>query len=300
MTPPPIRYPLPTLILIVALGLIVWLAEVASRPLRSALAERWQRTVEGPPIPASTTPKVVAGPIVRRALLLHDDVATSAVPEGREGERIGVRMFVDIYDVWPLEGEPTHFRVGNRRPIGWARTVDLLPWNTRLVLQPSGEPLSIGETPNGPFTPQEVGKASLPVIAWNDRAIEVVVWDRDRPWQAIERRGWVPIDRATRALAGVWMSHEELLDLLRRSLGSSTEKPQILRLRAVLGRLADDRPITSHALDEARAALPLPVFENEATSDQASERLARVNEAWKPEASWGGLSFAAVPLADLP
>src|SRR2546423_963051 len=101
---PPIRYPLPTLLLLLLVGLAAWGGEKATRPLRAALAGRFTRAVEGPPIPSSTRPQVVAGPIVRRALLLHDDVAVSGRPGGPPTETIRLRMFVDVYDVWPLQG----------------------------------------------------------------------------------------------------------------------------------------------------------------------------------------------------
>src|SRR5262245_31594776 len=116
---PPIRYPLPTLIALVVLALALWRGEAWTRPLRAALAARLARAVEGPPVPHSDRPQVVAGPIFRKGLLLHDDVAVASRPGGPpvELDTIRHRMFVDIYDAWPLTGAATDYRVGNRRPI---------------------------------------------------------------------------------------------------------------------------------------------------------------------------------------
>src|SRR5690242_6690914 len=113
---PPIRYPLPTLVALMLLGLLVWRGEAWTRSLRAAFAARLSRAVEGPPLPHSDRPQIVAGPIVRRALLLHDDVPVSDRPGGPASQTIRHRMIVDIYDVWPLTGQATHYRVGTRRP----------------------------------------------------------------------------------------------------------------------------------------------------------------------------------------
>src|SRR3954453_1465283 len=96
---PPIRYPLPTLVLLCVLGLVAWRGERMTRPLRAAWAARLQRAREGPPVPSSRDPQVVSGPIVRKALLLHDDVTASVRPGGPPEETIRLRMFVDVYDV---------------------------------------------------------------------------------------------------------------------------------------------------------------------------------------------------------
>src|SRR4051794_26212111 len=99
--------------LLVVLALLAWKGEARTRPLRADLAARWSRIVEGPPPPASTEPKVVAGPIVRRVLLLRDGVPATDRPGGRVVETIRHRQFADLYDVWPLQGRPTHYRIGN-------------------------------------------------------------------------------------------------------------------------------------------------------------------------------------------
>jgi hypothetical protein len=301
MTPPPIRYPLPTLVALIILSLAVWRGEAMTRPLRSAVAARLTRAVEGPPIPHSDRPQVVAGPIIRKALLLHDDVAVADRPGGPVANTIQHRMFVEIYDAWPLTGEPTHYRVGNRRPIGWVRAVDLLTWDTRLVVRSPGGPLPLAEGPeHAAPTSTAVGRSSLPVLGWSPSALRVAAWAPDHPWSEIDRRAWVRQASLPPASWGVWLSREELLALLRRSLAAS-ESPQRLRLRAILGRLLDDRPLTDADLRAAEAALPAPSLANSAGSPaEASDRLARANEDWSAETSWGGLSFRFIPLEALP
>ena len=87
--------------------------------------------------------------------------------------------------------------------------------------------------------------------------------------------------------------------MLRRSL--SPEPPARVRLRALLGRLLDDRPLSDANLASARAALPAQAFEiTSGTPGDASDRLARANEQWSPEASWGGVAFQFLPLELLP
>ena len=93
---PPIRYPLPTLVALVLLGLLVWRGEAWTRSLRAAFTARLSRAVEGPPPPHSDRPQIVAGPIVRRALLLHDDVPVSDRPGGPASQTIRRRLFADL------------------------------------------------------------------------------------------------------------------------------------------------------------------------------------------------------------
>jgi hypothetical protein len=299
--PPPIRYPLPTLVALLILALAFWRGEAMTRPLRSALAARLARAVEGPPLPHSDRPQVVAGPITRKALLLHDDVPAAERPGGAETETLRHRMFVEIYDAWPLTGEPTHYRVGNRRPIGWVRAAELLPWDTRLVVRSPDGPLPMAGRPDQAApTSTPLGRSSLPVLAWTPDAVQVAAWNPDHPWSEIDRRAWVRQEALPPRCWGVWLSREELLALLRRSIAGS-ESPPRLRLRALLGRLLDDRPLTDADLQAARAALPSSSMTIGAGSPaEASDRLARANEDWSAEASWGGLSFQFIPLEMLP
>jgi hypothetical protein len=299
--PPPIRYPLPTLVLLIVLALLLWRGEAWTRTVRAKLAARVSRAVEGPPIPHSDRPQVVAGPITRKALLLHDDVPAADRPGGPPSETIRRRMFVEVYDVWPLSGEATHVRVGTRRPIGWVRAADLLPWDTRLVVRSPEGTLPLSDRPDGPTpTPTPVGLSSLPVLSWTTDALRVATWAPDHPWSEVDRRGWVRQSALPPGSWGIWLSREELLALIRRTLAAS-ESPPRLRLRAVLGRLLDDRALTESDLRAARAALPPPALAIAAGSPgEASDRLARANEDWSAETSWGGLSFRFLPLEMLP
>jgi hypothetical protein len=297
---PAIRYPLPTLVLVLLLGLVVWRGEAMTRPLRAALAERLNREIKGPDYPSSDKPQVIAGPIIRKGLLLHDETAVSETPVAPPSRSIRLRMFVEVFDVWPMAGEPTHYRVGNREPIGWVRAQDLLPWSTRLVVR---SPEGIRDLSDKIPALKAVGRATLPVLDGSRDPIGLAVWEPDRPWTQVARRAEVKIAVLSAEAWGAWLSREELLALLRRSL-AATDRPTAeaqLRIRAVLGRLLDDRPLTDSDLTAARAALPEPVFTvSPITSETASDRLARINEQWAPEASWGGLAFQFIPLSALP
>jgi hypothetical protein len=301
--PPPIRYPLPTLIVVIALVLLGrWGAELL-RPVREAVAARWKQVVEGPPVPSSSEPQVVAGPMVRRALLLHDKTPATARPGGPPVETIGHRMIADVYDVWPVRGEPTDYRIGARRPIGWVAAADVLPWDTRLVIRVPRGTLALADFPGSPASaPVEVGTVPLPVLAWTEGAIRVAVWDRDRPWTEVARRGWVRTADVPAESWGVWLSREELLDLLRRTLApAAVNDAQAVRLRTLLGRLADNTPLAAADLKATRDALPAAAFAAEAADlKPKSEVLARFNEQWTPDASWSGVSFRAIPLSALP
>jgi hypothetical protein len=279
--PPPIRYPLPTLVVLVFLGLLFWRGEAWTRSLRSALAARVARVVEGPPLPQSDHPQVRAGLITRRALLLHDDVPVTARPGGPVMDTIRHRMFVDVYDVWPLQGDPTHYRVGNRRPLGWVQGKDLLAWDTRLVVRREG--------------------VSVPVLEWPGESLTIAQWDSANPWFQVDRIASLPTSSLKPDDWGVWLSRIELLAVLRRTFTSSSESPERLRLRIVLGRLLDDRPLSDEDVKAARAALPAQALTVRAASlDEARDRLARLNEQWAPESSWGGLAFECIPLDALP
>lgn len=285
---PAIRYPLPTLIALLLIGVIAWRGEAMTRPLRSALATRWKKSFEGPPVPSSDHPQLVAGPITRRALLLHDGVGASRLPGGPASETIRLRMFVDVYDVWPLTGKSDYFRVGNRQAIGWVKAADVLPWNTRLVVQ-RGDSGAAG--------------GSSPVLSWDDKTVRIAEWPAEAPWGEIvslERDvalSDLPVERW-----GVWLSREELLELLARAgRESAGQSPATLRLRAVLGRLVDDQAFSDSDLDSARRYLPaFALAETRTAGGSPAERLARINENWETEASWGGLHFSRIPLSVLP
>lgn len=300
MRPPPIRYPLPMLILVIAVGLLAWRGAAWTRPVWSALKTRWERVVEGPPVPSSAEPQAVAGPIVRRVLLLHEETPAASRPGGKTSEIIRQRMFADVYDVWPLKGTPTHYRIGNQRAIGWVSAADVLPWSTRLVVRaPSGQ-LALAEGPGGATgTPVEVGDVPLPVLDWQGGSVRVAAWDREAPWARIERTGWVGLDELPAEAWGVLLSRVEVLKLIRLADNSQGPARQEVRLRAVSGRLVDAPVIDRAGLEAARAALPPVAFAPNQTAS-TTEPLAELNAQWSPDASWGGLTFQFVPLADLP
>jgi hypothetical protein len=317
---PPIRYPLPTLLVLVVVGLALWRGEAWTRAFRASIAARVAQVVEGPPLPNSDRPRVVAGPIVRRALLLHDDVAVSDGPGGRSTETIRRRQFVAIYDPWPLQGAPTHYRIGNRRPIGWVAAADLLPWDTRLVvsedpartianagLHPHGGTRThpeVSEDPPRTTGAPALGRSSFPILASSPDAVQVAIWTADHPWSEVGAIVWTQKRVLTRESWGVWLTRDELLALLRRTIApatAATDTPGSIRLRAILGRLLDDQPLTGADLQAACGALPEGVCEIHAASlDEARDRLARINERWSAEASWGGFSFQFLPLEALP
>src|SRR5690606_33872079 len=125
MTPPPTRYPLPTLALIALLGVLAWSGRAWIAAIGAPVRAGIDRVASGPPVPSSSAPQRLAGPIVRKVLLLREGVAATDLPDGSPVETINRRIFADVYDVWPLRGEPTHYRIGNRRPIGWVRAGDV-------------------------------------------------------------------------------------------------------------------------------------------------------------------------------
>ncbi|MEO8941842.1 MAG: hypothetical protein ABI453_14960 [Isosphaeraceae bacterium] len=301
MTPPPIRYPLPTLVLAALATLLLWKGAEWSRPWRAQLSTRWQKTLEGPPVPESTEPQIIAGPIVRRALLLRDGVPWSNRPGGPDEGTIRLRQFADVYDVWPLEGPPTHYRIGNRGPIGWVAAADLLPWNTRLVIRPPDATLRLADQPGGSTSPTALAvDVPLPIVSWNADAVQVAVWDRDAPWSTISRFGWVPIADLPQAAWQVWLSQNELRALaVDRPLRDQGEPPDEVRLRAVLGRLTDVRPLIPADVKAALAALPPRVFQKGDDAPRTEERLQNY-EQWTPDAAWSGFSFRALPLDFLP
>jgi len=300
VTPPPIRYPLPTLLLAAALGLAAWQGAALTAPLRAALATRWDRATSGPDVPRSDRPEVVAGPLVRRVLLLRDDVPVAGRPGGPAGDAIRSRMFADVYDTWPLAGRPTHYRVGNRRPIGWVAAADALAWDTRLVVRAPGGTIAPAAEPGGPpGAPITVGDVPLPVLAWRSGAVRVAAWEPQRPWSEVARIGWVPAADLPAANWGVWMGGDELLILLRPPPPGEDRAGQ--RLRALLGRLGGVDHWPPEAAAAARPALPAVAFAGEGgPAQEKGEALARINEQWTPDASWSGLSFRFVPLTVLP
>jgi hypothetical protein len=298
--PPPIRYPLPTLMAILLLGLVAWRGGAWLRAVSQAFSTRWQRVVEGSPVPASTVPIVVAGPIIRRGLILRDGAPISVRPETKPFDTFGPRKFVDIYDVWPFMGTPSYFRVGNRGTIGWVSAADCLAWDTNLVVRPPEGRLTLARITDGPTVVVDVGLSPLPVTAWRGSWVEVAIWDTQKPWQVVASRGWLDLEKLPRSAVGVLLSNYELPRLL--TLAVEADEPGVrdqVRLRAVLGRLVENVSWTASDVDTARKALPSRVFER-TMGDNPSERIAGLNASNSDVAAWSGLKFRFVPLDDLP
>jgi hypothetical protein len=275
-----VRYPLFWIVGLIALGVLGRAVWPLTRPWRETWSERWTRVVEGPPVPSSPSPQVWAGPITRRGLLLRENVTASSQPGGSPAETIGRRVFVSIYDVWPLSGPVAHYRVGNsRRAFGWVPEEVLLPWDTRLVVQLPSEPVS------------------QPVLSWDGDRLLLAVWSPAEPWSRVERQAWA--ERSDAGRPGVLISRPELLFLLRRLM--SDEPAAEIRIRALIGQLAEAAALPAGEMEAARRVLPAWMLESEGTGrDDLVARLSRRNEQWTPEAAWSGLEFLAVPLDELP
>ena len=295
---PPIRYPLPSLLALALASLLAWQGAALSRSWRAEMAVRLKVAMEGPPVPSSPRPQVVAGPITRRALLLRDGTIATTRPNGPAGETIDRRMFVDVYDTWPSPGPVSHLRVGNRRAIGWIKAGDALEWDTRLVVRPPDGKLDLADSPDGPARTIEVGRVPLPVLAWTDGAVEVATWEAGHPWSAVARRGWVRQADLPAEAWGVWISQVELPILL--GLANRGDDPLLARLRGVVGRLADNRPLDPARPRSCPARLAGVVFDRPVDPQLAAGRLAEANAQPVAEASWSGLSFRSLPLGDLP
>lgn len=297
--PPPIRYPLPTLIAIVLVSLLVWKGEAWTRPTRAALAERLKRAVEGPPVPNSARPQVVAGRATRRALLLHDATPAAARPGGRTTTTIEPKAIVGVFDIWPATGPTTHLRVGQRTAVGWIGAGDALAWSNRLVLRLPSERVDLAPTADSATAspPFAVGDQPAPVVGWTDRAVEVVVWDRAEPWTRVARRGWVSRTAIPAEAWAVWISDVELPIALRLAIG---DDPGAARILAALGHLVDGQAWSP--ADRLASAAALPPGLPPAPSDprQARARLAEANANPRVDAAWGGFSFRALPLDHLP
>ena len=289
MTPPPIRYPLPTLLALLVLGVVAWSARGLIAAADIAVRNGLDRLVSGPPVPHSDVPKR-DGPLTRRVLLLRDNVDATETPDGPVLEPIRRRIFADIYDVWPLHGPSTHYRIGNRRPIGWVDAIDVLPWDTRLVITPTADALPMSDSPNGPFPDRPVGPGSLPVIGWDDGMIEVALWDDGMPWERVAGTAWIKGSDLPEESWGVWMSRSELLETLRRFLERPNDRSSP-PFSAILGSLG------SESDDQAAAFAALPAAVARLVAEPNADRLARINESWNTEARWSGLEFAAIPLA---
>jgi hypothetical protein len=288
--------------------MVVWLTARPAIEAGIRRAERGlKRAVEGPPVPASSTPQLAGPGLVRKALLLRDGTEVTDRPGGRTVETLGRRMWVDVYDTWPVgDRKPaTHVRIGNRRPFGWVPAGDLLAWDTRLVLTPSTPTIDLADQPGG--TSRQIAVTPgvpLPVIGWEKGWILLAVWSTDLPWERVEARAWVR-DEAPGLEPGVLLSRQEILSLLARLLsrGSGSDPTAAeLRLRAISGRVLDREPIPA---EQARALADLlPAWTARAAAPVRSgpsllDSLTRLNETWQAQAHWSGMEFRAIPIHDL-
>jgi hypothetical protein len=300
LAPPPIRYPLPTLAGLLLLGVLAWRGAEIARPAWESLAERFRKATAGPDFPKSDEPRMIAGPIRDRVLLLRDATVASDTPGGTIVETIGRRMFADVYDVWPIEGEPSHYRIGNREPIGWVEARDVLRWPTRLVARSERVPIAAAASPGSAATGTSSSENSpRPILGWKDGEFQVAEWGPGRAWESVDRVQWTGFDRSR---LGVLLSRQEVVALLGRMLSvGDGPTATALRLRAVSGRLLDGQSVAGSDIEAARSALPAAVFEpGTLSTGQKTDALARLNESWSPDAAWGGLEFRAVPLDLLP
>jgi hypothetical protein len=246
---------------------------------------------------------VIQGVITREALLLREGIEATDRPEGKPVETIRRRMFVDVYDVWPLKGEPEFLRIGNRRPFGWVKSQEALAWDSRLVLRFAESAQEISNEPGTQAVETAaIGPVPLPVIDWEDESIRIALWRPDQPWEGIERKGWIDATRVRPESWCVLLSREEVLALIGGLTDELNHSQRIdLRYRAILGRLGGAGTLGVQDCETVRQWLPVAVRDvhAERTRD-ALELLARINENWKGEASWSGRSFQAVPVDALP
>lgn len=306
MRVPVVRYPLFWLLGGMALFVGFNAARPALQQLRSRTEQKITRLVEGPPVPRSDRPQVLAGPILRRGLLLHDEVEVFDRPRGRVVETLRRRVFVDIYDVWSMSGPPTHVRVGNRGPVGWVATIDVLPWDTRLVLQPESRKLPESPEPGGVPRDREVAPGvPLPIVGWQGENVQVAFWTPEADRFQLRGRGWVRLvaDGDTDRI-GVLLSRVELLALLQRVLTDDSPAARSeARLRAILGRLAGTDSISRSDQETAYKALPAwarPTSPAATSPSRLTETLSRLNENWKPTLGWSGVDYIFLPLKALP
>jgi hypothetical protein len=301
--PPPIRYPLFWIIGIVLLSAAAWAGRDLLATTRAAVNARWTRVVEGPPVPSSTTPKLIQGVVTRKALLLREGIEATDRPEGKPVETIRRRMFVDVYDVWPLKGTPEFLRIGNRRPFGWVKAQEALAWDTRLVLRFADSAQEISKEPGSQSAETiAIGSEPVPVMDWVDHSIRIALWRPDQPWEGVERKGWIDAARVRPDSWCVLLSREEVLALIGGLTNELNDSQRIdLRYRAILGGLGDARTLGVQDCETVRQWLPVAVRDAHAEGTRDSlERLARINENWKGDASWSGRSFQAVPVDALP
>jgi hypothetical protein len=299
---------LPTLLALILLGWLAWSGLDVARSLWADLSRAVERATTDQ-VPTAADPRLTSGPIPGRGLLLNDNTPawTSPEPGAPAAETIGQRRIVDLLNVWPLRGEPTHFRVGSERPFGWITADQVLRWDTRLVVRADGQPLPLKETPGAGASaesPQITALGLLPILAIDERteSVQLAVWDREAPWRRVRQTGWLPLRDLPADRIEVLVSRAELLALLRLDpVSANSPSPRHLRLEAALGRLLDDAPPDPQSRDAPRRRLA-PILDRVPPSLPLDSfaALSRINENWRPDATWGGVPFRGIPLDRLP
>lgn len=274
---------------LVLLALIGWRGADGIRRLRTELGRRVEAIVTDQ-VPTAADPRWTDAPIPRRGLLLRDDLRVAEKPDGAPSRTLGMRRIVSLLNVWPLRGEPTHYLIGQDqdRPIGWVKADDLLRWDTRLVVRPPQQGLAV----EGGLVPS--GSPPLAVTAIDGPAgiLTLAEWDPDGPWRVIRGFRKARLAEIPAESLEVLATRKELLVMQK------VQDPAPLRDRAVLGRLVLDA--STPAPTEARQWLEPILRRAGPIRPSALATLTRINEDWRPDASWNGLEFRGIPLVLVP
>lgn len=303
MKAPAIRYPAFWLLGLLCLAFAVRFTWPLTLPLRTALATSWRRVIEGPPFPSSSEPIRIVGPVVRRGLLLDEPTTVTDLPEGQPVETIRRRIFVDIFDYWPLDQveAPDYFRIGNERPFGWVDAGALLPWSTRLVVRwtASDESAESGLGSIADASQPPLG-AILPILAWDPDRIEVARWRDGEPWSAVGQTTQFAVSSIPVTSLGVLLSRAELLELLRQThQADSPPARESLRIRAIFGQLFGARPLRPEDEDAVRSYLP-PWAIAGLRAPAPVAQLGALSTDWRSDVDFSGVSYRFIPLDALP
>ncbi|WZO96811.1 hypothetical protein EP7_003816 [Isosphaeraceae bacterium EP7] len=286
MRPPPIRYPLPTLVALLALAVVAWKGSHWVLLAMARLAP--MSTIAGTAYPSSTKPIALVGPLPLRVLLLGTSIPVSETPGGPMLEPIRHTMFAKVFDTWPRKGTTTHLRVGNKSAIGWVDVSLTLNWPTRLVVRIE----KVEGVPSGVY----------PVLSWREGRVVLAIWMPRREWAEVDRYATLDLADLAPDAWQVWCSEDELQSALGATVAPhAAQKPGSIRLAALFGRLGESTEWDAPDFKAVRGFLPtqLAMFPVPHLAD-AAERLAEINRAWSPDATWSGVEYRAVPVADFP
>lgn len=285
--PPYVPYPLPSLIALLLVGAAVWWGADAISAARTEIVRRADVILRDQ-VPTEPNPAFTKAPIPRRGLLLRDDLPLNEKPDGPKRGTMGLRRIVDVLNVWPLRGEPTHYEIQSGNVSGWVKAEDLLPWDTRLVVR---VPTSGLTTSEGALAG---GGPPLPIVAIDAQTgtITLVEWDDLAPWQVVKRRVVVKVDQIPSEGFEVFLVRRELATASGNQVGEGT------RPRAALGRLVTGG---GAANDPAATAILAPVLDRVGPTDpERVLKLDLLNEGWKPDATWNSQGYRGVPIRLLP